>query len=67
MLRRIEIAWPITDAKLRQRIVDECLVPYLFDTQDAWLLNQDRYQRSTAEPKHSAQEALMLRYQKGSS
>jgi signal transduction histidine kinase len=26
MLRRIELAWPVTDAKLRRRIVDECLV-----------------------------------------
>jgi polyphosphate kinase len=65
MLRRVEIAWPITDPDLRQRIVDECLVPYLFDTQDAWLLSKEGYARSTATSKHSAQEALMQRYQRG--
>ena len=33
MLRRIELAWPIRDAAMRQRVIDECLVPYLHDTQ----------------------------------
>jgi polyphosphate kinase len=65
MLRRVEIAWPITAPDLRQRIVDECLVPYLFDTQDAWLLGEEGYARSTAMPKRGAQEALMQRYQRG--
>jgi polyphosphate kinase len=41
MMRRIEIAWPVKDAKLRQRIVDECLVAYLYDNSDAWLLHDD--------------------------
>jgi polyphosphate kinase len=36
MFRRIEVAWPVRDAKLRQRVIDECLVPYLHDRQDAW-------------------------------
>ncbi len=29
MLRRVEMAWPVTDPQLRQRIIDECLVAYL--------------------------------------
>jgi polyphosphate kinase len=29
MLGRIEIAWPVRDRALRQRVIDECLVPYL--------------------------------------
>ncbi|NCV32405.1 MAG: hypothetical protein EBW05_05655, partial [Betaproteobacteria bacterium] len=41
MMRRIEIAWPIWDPILRQRIIDECLVAYLYDTSDAWLLESD--------------------------
>jgi polyphosphate kinase len=38
LFRRIEIAWPVLDAKLRKRVVDEGLMPYLEDTQDAWAL-----------------------------
>ena len=41
MLRRVELAWPVTDASLRQRIVDECLVAYLQDDRDAWDLMPD--------------------------
>ena len=37
MFRRIEVAWPVRDALLRQRLIDECLVPYLHDGKDAWL------------------------------
>jgi polyphosphate kinase len=61
MFRRIEVAWPVRDAALRQRVIDECLVPYLFDACDAWTLNSDgSYQRvGCAGP--SAQQALMNR------
>jgi polyphosphate kinase len=66
MLRRIELAWPVTDPKLRQRIVDECLVAYLHDDRDAWDLMADGvYKRvkGAGEPKgHGAQAALMARY-----
>ncbi len=41
MLRRVELAWPIEDAVLRQRIIDECLTMYLADNADAWSLNSD--------------------------
>jgi polyphosphate kinase len=27
MLRRVELAWPVTDPVLRQRIIDECWWP----------------------------------------
>ena len=33
MFGRIEVAWPVRDRALRQRVIDECLVPYLHDTQ----------------------------------
>ena len=36
MQRRIELAWPIAAGPLRQRVIDEALVPYLLDTRDAW-------------------------------
>ncbi len=66
MLRRIELAWPVTDPQARQRIVDECLVAYLHDEVDAWnLTTQGEYVRSPAvhgRPGHGAQQALMARY-----
>ena len=68
MMRRIEIAWPVLDVNLRQRIIDECLVAYLHDSADAWLLNSDgSYQRQPfAETSKglSVQTELMKRYWK---
>jgi polyphosphate kinase len=66
MLRRIELAWPVNDPQLRQRIVDECLVACLHDNRDAWDLMADgTYKRvkGAGEPDgHGAQAALMARY-----
>jgi len=66
MMRRVELAWPVTDPVQRQRIVDEDLVAYLNDGADAWdLLPDGNYVRvKPAEGKaaHSAQTALMMRY-----
>ena len=71
MLRRVELAWPVTDPALRQRIMDECLSAYLHDTRDAWLLQPDgQYVRAVAGTtakgraavQHSAQLSLMQRY-----
>jgi polyphosphate kinase len=62
MLGRIELAWPVRDAALRQRVIDECLVPYLHDTLDAWTLAADGHYRRLAEKGVSAQRALMRRY-----
>jgi polyphosphate kinase len=68
MLRRIELAWPVLDQDLRQRIIDECLVAYLHDTADAWILNQEGvYERVSPQGKQpalSAQRELMNRYSK---
>ncbi len=38
LMRRIEIAWPVLDAALRARVINEGLLPYLRDTADAWKL-----------------------------
>lgn len=60
MLRRIEVAWPVVDPKLRQRVIDEGLVPYLHDTRDAWQLRSDgTSQRVNGVDGVSAQQALM--------
>ena len=74
MLRRVELAWPVTDPQLKQRIIHECLDNALADTRDAWLLQPDgSYQRVAQEPGGkanrgkapvgvSAQAGLMHRY-----
>jgi polyphosphate kinase len=68
MFRRIEVAWPVRDARLRQRVIDECLVPYLHDNADAWVqLGDGSYERVRATkpdaagvpPGTSAQQVLM--------
>jgi polyphosphate kinase len=62
LLRRIEVAFPILDTALAQRVYDETLANYLADNTHAWLLDADgRYTR--AEPgdalPHDAQQALL--------
>lgn len=62
MFGRIEVAWPVRDAVLRQRIIDECLVPYLHDERDAWTLQPDGHYIAAAGLGPSAQGALIQRY-----
>lgn len=66
MVRRIELAWPVTDPVQRQRIVDECLVAYLHDSADAWDMGADgtytHVQSKGVTPVQGAQAALMERY-----
>jgi polyphosphate kinase len=66
MVRRVELAWPVTDPVQRQRIVDECLVAYLHDGVDAWDLNADgtytHFKGDGIAPVFGAQDALMERY-----
>jgi polyphosphate kinase len=68
MMRRVEIAWPIIDAKNRARILQECCQIYLDDNHDAWLLQADGSYKLAAEltlskaPVFSAQQYLMQKY-----
>jgi polyphosphate kinase len=62
MLGRIELAWPVRDRTLRQRVIDECLVPYLHDARDAWSMTPDGQYRRVGEKGISAQQALMRRF-----
>ena len=62
MFRRIEVAWPLGDAAQRQRVIDECLVPYLHDRRDAWEQAADGSYRRVGEAGVSAQQALMQRH-----
>jgi polyphosphate kinase len=59
MQRRIEVAWPVRDAALRQRVIDECLVPYLHDAKDAWAQQPDGGYRRVGTDGPSAQQALL--------
>ena len=61
MFRRIEIAWPVRDAALRQRLIDEGLVPYLHDGKDAWCEQADGSYVPVGPGGASAQQALMRR------
>ncbi|MEJ6005582.1 polyphosphate kinase 1 [Paucibacter sp. AS339] len=62
MFRRIEVAWPVRDQKLRQRVIDEGLQPYLYDSLDAWQLGPDGHSVRVSDKGVSAQQALMRRY-----
>ncbi|UCV00839.1 polyphosphate kinase 1 [Acidovorax radicis] len=64
MMRRVELAWPVTAPALRQQIVDECLVAYLHDDRDAWTLNAEGGYDRAPHPTdgRGAQDALMVRY-----
>jgi polyphosphate kinase len=62
MYGRIEVAWPVRDARLRQRVIDECLVPYLLDGTDAWTQSADGSYSRVATGGPSAQQALIERY-----
>ena len=66
MMRRIELAWPILDKELRQRVIDECLVAYLHDTNDVWQMKEDGHYYRTVNSNTikllSAQNELIKRY-----
>jgi polyphosphate kinase len=75
MLRRVELAWPVTDPQLKQRLIHECLDAYLGHSRDAWLLQADGSYvpmavdggvkgtgRSKSSGGLSAQASLMQRY-----
>ena len=61
--RRIELAFPVLDPKLKKRVITEGLKFYLADNQQSWDMNGEGiYQRrrsSRAKP-HSAQGELMV-------
>ncbi len=51
LFRRIEVAWPVLDPKLKRRVLDEGLKPYLEDNAEAWVLDAEgRYQQPKTGP-----------------
>jgi len=60
--RRIEVAFPITQPKMRTRIRDD-LELYLTDNRNAWLLQSDgSYRRASGTPNVDVQEQLLDAY-----
>jgi len=57
--RRIEIAFPVLDPRLKRRVIKEGLRPYLGDNCQAWdMLEDGRYRRKT--PRGVARAAQMI-------
>jgi polyphosphate kinase len=63
LFRRVEVAFPVLDPELKQRVIDEGLKPYLKDNHKAWELDADGHYRrrkpSARQPLFSAQDHLM--------
>jgi polyphosphate kinase len=60
--RRIETCFPVLDAKLKSRVVNEGLKPYLKDNLQAWEMDSDggyELQRGKRGAPFSAQESLL--------
>jgi polyphosphate kinase len=66
--RRVEVCFPVFDAKLKKRVIAEGLLPYLEDNTQAWEMDQDgRYRLLTPPPDAravNAQESLLDRLAK---
>ena len=64
MMRRVELAWPVRDQELRQRLIDECLTAYLHDERDAWSLSASGVYEPPPHPRTGpgAQLALMGKF-----
>jgi polyphosphate kinase len=62
--RRIELAFPILDPRLKKRVMQEGLRAYLTDNQQAWEMNSDGvYTRKTpahAKPRNAQAELMTL-------
>jgi polyphosphate kinase len=63
LFRRVEVAFPVLDPELKQRVIDEGLKPYLKDNHKSWELDADgsyrRRKPSARQPLFSAQDHLM--------
>jgi polyphosphate kinase len=59
--RRIEIAFPVLDAKLKRRILKEGLHPYLLDNCQAWEMDSEGayHLKASKRGRSNAQEQLL--------
>ncbi len=62
--RRIELCFPVNDKKLKRRVIDEGLGPYLADNAEAWEMDGDgvyvQKKPRTIKQRNAAQENLLL-------
>ena len=65
LLRRVEVAFPVREPKLRDRVIAEAITVHLGDNADAWLMDTDgQYQRSAQRGRrrgYHSQRELMRR------
>ena len=63
LFRRIEVAFPVLDKSLKKRVMNEGLMPYLKDNQNAWELDAEglyhRKRPTRSQKAFSAQQFLM--------
>ena len=62
--RRIEVCFPVLDKRLKKRVIEEGLKPYLADNTEAWEMDSDgRYKRRAPRgtKAYAAQRALLER------
>ncbi len=62
--RRIELAFPVLDSKLKRRVIREGLRPYLADNTQAWRMDKDGHYRlpTVRRQRHCAQELLLAEF-----
>ncbi len=60
LLRRVEVAFPVRDRKLRDRVIDEAIKVHLRDNLDAWLMDAEGdYARSRPRGRHAGYRSQM--------
>jgi polyphosphate kinase len=62
--RRVEVAFPIKDRRLKRRVIAEGLSSFLGDNQSAWVMQSDGHYRRSRPGKTSrnAQTSLLLKF-----
>ena len=59
--RRIEVCFPVLDKRLKKRVIDEGLAPYLADNTQAWEMDGDgQYRRRTPRRAQAVSAQLVL-------
>ncbi|MDC6134341.1 RNA degradosome polyphosphate kinase, partial [Burkholderia gladioli] len=64
LFRRVEVAFPIHDRKLKRRVIAEGLSVFLGDNQSAWVMQSDGHykRRRSGKTRRSAQLGLLEKF-----
>ena len=61
LLRRVEVAFPVLDARLKKRVIQQGLIEHLRDNTSAWMMDgQGRYLRKRSRGGHRRVSQLRL-------